>query len=285
MGNFYTETIQNEAKEIDFLTAVYNRIMGTQENPSIFWSGITCSVTPEDGETIENATPSDMVYEADKICNMDFLLDSTNNIVLRLQIKPSYYWYMRNACYNFILLVNGEKIVDKKDGSGTRRYDGDGIRYADGGSDGQVTTFDAHRELTFSKFTNNDGTFIFWVTPKTSTSFKNASISFMKFKDTSNNVCWAGNEATSPIENGKIINLNDPRLTTKSSMFPFEARTGYLDFISHSSFVSGSTKAFTSTDIYDCTTVNMGDTLSLKDGANFLAIGAHSMVRLDDEEG
>lgn len=70
----------------------------------------------------------------------------------------------------------------------------------------------------------------------------------------------------------------------KSPMFSFEARTGYLDFISHSSFVSGSTKVFTSADIYDCTTVNFGDTLSLKDGANFLAIGAHSMVRLDDEE-
>lgn len=71
----------------------------------------------------------------------------------------------------------------------------------------------------------------------------------------------------------------------KSPMFSYEARTGYLDFISHSSFVSGSTKVFTSTDIYDCTTVNFGDTLSLKDGANFLAIGAHSMVRLDEEEG
>ena len=71
--------------------------------------------------------------------------------------------------------------------------------------------------------------------------------------------------------------------TIKSPMFSFEARTGYLDFISHSSFVSGSTKVFTSTDIYDCTTVNFGDTLSLKDGANFLAIGAHSMVRLDEE--
>lgn len=68
----------------------------------------------------------------------------------------------------------------------------------------------------------------------------------------------------------------------KSPMFSYEARTGYLDFISHSSFVSGSTKAFTSTDIYDCTTVNFGDTLSLKDGANFLAIGSHSMVILDD---
>lgn len=69
----------------------------------------------------------------------------------------------------------------------------------------------------------------------------------------------------------------------KSPMFSYEARTGYLDFISHSTFVEGNVKAFTSTDIYDCTTVNFGDTLSLKDGANFLAIGAHSMVRLDEE--
>ena len=68
----------------------------------------------------------------------------------------------------------------------------------------------------------------------------------------------------------------------KSPMFSYEAKMGYLDFISHSTFVEGTTKAFISTDIYDSTTVAMGDTYSVDNGVNFLAIGAHSLVRLDE---
>lgn len=86
------------------------------------------------------------------------------------------------------------------------------------------------------------------------------------------------------VENMSFSNLDGSFTNAiKAPMFSYEARTGYLDFISHSSFVSGGTKVFVSTDIYDCTTVNFGDTLSLKDGANFLAIGANSMVQLDEE--
>jgi hypothetical protein len=103
----------------------------------------------------------------------------------------------------------------------------------------------------------------------------------MGVKDTSDN--WHYSAGTN-IDDAILYDSNGSNAVIKSPMFSYEARTGYLDFISHSSFVSGSTKAFTSTDIYDCTTVNFGDTLSLKDGANFLAIGAHSMVRLDEED-
>lgn len=287
MGTFYSEVISNEQKEIDFLTAVYNRIMGTQQNPSFLWSGITCSVTPEDGETIDNADPSDMVYEQDKYCNMDFVLDSTNNIILRLQVKPTFYWYLRCSCYNLTLYVNGTPIFDKKEGSATKNYLSDGVCYApaSAGRDGQAITFDSHRELTFSKYVDSN-LYAFWVSPSSGpighgSTFKDAGVSFVKFKDSNGTWHWVGYEGPSAIQDGVAYDIDGTNPVKMSSTFSYEAKTGYLDFISHSNFTSNTIKKYASPYIYNCTTVDFGDTLSIKNGANFLAIGSNSMVILN----
>ena len=66
---------------------------------------------------------------------------------------------------------------------------------------------------------------------------------------------------------------------TFSSRFSFISKPGTIDYIKSSAYVSSGYKVFDIPDIYDCTTVNIGDTVSLKDGA-YLAVGTNQLVKV-----
>lgn len=301
MGNFYTETVLSTGNEMDFLKKIYEYIITNEK----IGSGITCSVTKWDNSTssyitIDNAESSDIEYvlpsyNNTKYINTQYHLD--NNISLVFQSYPTSDRVWESAGsdmnriasngFNISLYITGIKIFDKTVNSYS--WGSSCIQFTNPETQGDrwknvKPNQNRERKYIFSRYID-DNVLIFWINPYSSTSFKDSGgLSFIKFKDSNSTWHWSGYTGPSPIENSTVYDSNGSNATTKSPMFSFEARTGYLDFIAHSSFVSGSTKMFTSTDIYDCTTVNFGDTLSLKDGANFLAIGAHSMVRLDEED-
>ena len=66
---------------------------------------------------------------------------------------------------------------------------------------------------------------------------------------------------------------------TFSSRFSFTSKPGTIDYVKSSAYVSSGYKVFDLSDVYDCTTVNIGDTVSLKDGA-YLAVGTHQLVKV-----
>jgi hypothetical protein len=183
----------------------------------------------------------------------------------------------RNTSYNVFFIINGITIGNLgNDGGDT--FHRSGLIFED--TDYPKYFANHRRRYLVSKYIS-DNIFAIWFGNCSRTTWINSDFFIIGMKDTSDE--WHYASGSNDINNINFYDSDGTNPATLSSMFSYEARTGYLDFISHSSFVSGSTKAFTSTDIYDCTTVNFGDTLSLKDGANFLAIGAHSMVRLDEE--
>ena len=298
MGTFSTEIVSSTGTEVDFLKAIYKYIITDEK----LGTGITCSVEKWDSTsssyiTIDDAESTDIEIIYNKYTNITFWLDA--NVALIFQSYPTNdkVWNAdrsnaNNGC-NIALIVNNITVFDKTLNQKTWYDAADGLvscipfvapEYTSSHWKYLYPTTSTERKFIFSNYID-DNVFVFWINPYLSSSFKDVGgVSIIKFKDTSSTWHWSGYTGPCPIENSTVYDSNGSNAATKSPMFSFEARTGYLDFISHSSFVSGSTKAFTSTDIYDCTTVNFGDTLSLKDGANFLAIGAHSMVRLDDEE-
>ena len=72
---------------------------------------------------------------------------------------------------------------------------------------------------------------------------------------------------------------------TYTNMFPFYAVSGSLDLLSEGYFVNGGVKAFVSDILKECSTVSLLSTASLpRPLNNHLAIGAHCIVPLDDEE-
>ena len=71
-----------------------------------------------------------------------------------------------------------------------------------------------------------------------------------------------------------------------TNMFPFYAIDGELDFLNQAYFKNGNGLKMFETDILkECSTVNLLSTVSLPSPLNnYLALGAHCIVPLDDEE-
>lgn len=63
------------------------------------------------------------------------------------------------------------------------------------------------------------------------------------------------------------------------SRFTYAAPPGSIDYIKSSIYMSSNEKVFENRAIYDSTTVTIGDTVSLKDGA-YVAIGTHQLVKV-----
>lgn len=70
------------------------------------------------------------------------------------------------------------------------------------------------------------------------------------------------------------------------SRFPYQVDSGKIDYIKSSVYCDTTTgtdnrnKLFEITSIYDCTSVNTGETISLDDGI-YLAVGPHQLVKID----
>lgn len=63
------------------------------------------------------------------------------------------------------------------------------------------------------------------------------------------------------------------------SRFSYGCPPGTIDYIKSSIYAASGEKVFENRAVYDCTTVTVGDTVSLKDGA-YVAIGAHQLVKV-----
>lgn len=63
------------------------------------------------------------------------------------------------------------------------------------------------------------------------------------------------------------------------SRFAHAAPAGQIDYIKSSIYQNNSQKVFENKAVYDCSTVNVASTVSLKDGA-YIAIGSHQLVKV-----
>lgn len=295
MGNFSTEIVSSTGTEVDFLKAIYKYIVTDEK----IGSGITCSITKWDDTesdyiTINDAESTDIEIIYNKYTTIKFWLDT--NIALIFQSYPTNdrVWNAdsnnaSNGC-NITLIVNNTTVFDKTLNQRTWYDDASGLvscisfvapAYTYGTWKYLYPTMNAERKFRFSKYIDNN-VFILWINSYSSTSFKDSGgVSIIKFRDTDLTWRWSGYTGPSPIENSSIYDSDGVNPATLSTIFSYEARNGYLDYISHSSFVSGSTKVFTSADIFDCSAVNIGDTFLLDDTHSYMAIGTHSLVPID----
>ena len=255
MGTFVTNVIQSTGNDRAFLTLVYNFIMGLD-------SDITASITPDD-----------FPYASKSAANMDFTLD--DGVIFRLQSYPGDNLARPISCgYNFALIINDNTIMSKGLNSYSTmsnspiRFIGSNAYVTDGGT----------RSYVVSKY-DSDNVKIFWIGPYDSVDYTSSGgITIIKFKD-SNNAWHYGGYAGSNPELASITDMSGASVFSKTSIFSYSALAGYIDYIRESGYVSGGVKGFSSTDIYDCSTVSLGSTITLSDG-NYMAIGAHSLVKL-----
>lgn len=77
----------------------------------------------------------------------------------------------------------------------------------------------------------------------------------------------------------EIEGLSSATSGTFLSRFTYKAQPGKVDYIKSSIYVNNNTKQFDLIQIYDCTEVSPGSTVSLEDGA-YLAVGPHQLVKV-----
>ena len=75
-------------------------------------------------------------------------------------------------------------------------------------------------------------------------------------------------DLTTPTSNGTFL-----------SRFAHAAPAGQIDYIKSSIYQNNSQRSFENKAIYDSSTVNISDTVSLKDGA-YIAVGSHQLVKV-----
>lgn len=91
-----------------------------------------------------------------------------------------------------------------------------------------------------------------------------------------------------PYSKAYCFNISDYTLynvTTPSSVgtfvsrFSYAAPVGTIDYIKSTVYQSNNSKIFENKAVYDSTTVNVGDAVSLKDGS-YVAVGTHQLVKV-----
>lgn len=77
-----------------------------------------------------------------------------------------------------------------------------------------------------------------------------------------------------------LYNVTTPSsVGTFISRFSYGAPVGSIDYIKSSVYQSNGSKIFENKAVYDSTTVNVGDAVSLKDGS-YVAVGTHQLVKV-----
>ena len=266
MGTFNTSTLTSTGTERDSLTVIYNYIMG-------LWSGITCSVTNGSDATISPATPADFVWTASTISYMDFALDS--NSILRIMTNPDSS--PKSRAYNISLIVGGNTIITRGGTSVTTTKDG--VCFCGNYSyvgDGKNPESNATRTYIVSSYIS-DNVKIIWFAQSNASTYSDSVLTLMILNDNTN-LYYGGYLGAIP-ESSTIYDSTGTSVYTKTTLFSYAASAGYIDYIKESGYVSGGVKAFSVPNIYDCSTVSFGSTVTLNDG-NYMAIGANSLVKL-----
>ena len=85
----------------------------------------------------------------------------------------------------------------------------------------------------------------------------------------------SGNATFYKLESGSVGSSQGTFL----SRFSYACPPGQIDYIKSSIYQNNNAKVFELASLYDCTTVILGNTVSLKDGA-YLAVGTHQLVKV-----
>ena len=92
------------------------------------------------------------------------------------------------------------------------------------------------------------------------------------------NICNPYSSSGQPVARQYTKN-GDTTPLTFVSRFQYASAPGKIDYVKNCVFQNNDTKLFNVTTVYDCTTVPVGECVSLDDGA-YLAVGPHQLVRM-----
>lgn len=130
----------------------------------------------------------------------------------------------------------------------------------------------------------SDNFFAIWVCGYSATSIpsSNSVPCIMRILNNGENYVMINPKTSNTAFRNTFTSNNNVSVSYKQ-LFKYTTGAGNIDYIDHTVFASGSTKVFDFPEIYSCSNLTFGTSISLPDGRNFWAIDTNAMVEVDEE--
>lgn len=238
--------INTSTNERGFISAVYNYILALNLNGS----SISCDTTVAgqfDDETVTIPT---------------FNFTITPNIVLQI-IRPSDKTTSVTG-YTFNVIIN-----DEQKATATIQFSDTACALTDAVERKWLIGYVASELNTFLWFGKYDVTVI-----------TGAGISICSIADTDNHRYGAGNN-NSDLESAIYFKSGESGVEyTLANLFNYAAEPGYIEYITHQSFVNAGQEQFRSEDIVNCSEISQGRSVAIQPG-NYFSVGSHTLIKLN----
>lgn len=240
------KVINTSTNERGFISEVYNNILALNLNRS----NISCDTTVAgqfDDETVTIPT---------------FNFTITPNIVLQI-IRPSDKTTSVTG-YTFNVIINSEQKATAT------------IQFSD---TARALTDTVQRKWFIGYVASALNTFI-WFGHYGVTIITDAGIAICSIADTENYRYGAGNNGPS-LESATYFRSGESGVEyTPANLFNYASEPGYIEYITHLSFINAGQEQFRTEEIVNCSEISQGRSVAIQPG-NYFSVGSHTLIALD----
>lgn len=238
--------INTSTNERGFISAVYDYILALNLNGST----ISCDTTVAgqfDDETVTIPT---------------FNFTISPNIVLQM-IRPSDKTTSVTG-YTFNVIINSEQKATAT------------IAFSD---TARALTDAVERKWLVGYVASALNTFL-WFGNYNVTVITDAGIAICSIADTNNYRYGAGNNSSN-LESSTYFRSGESGVEyTLANLFNYAAEPGYIEYITHVSFINAGQEQFRSEEIVNCSEISQGRSVAIQPG-NYFSVGSHTLIALD----
>jgi len=238
--------INTSTNERGFISAVYDYILALNLNGST----ISCDTTIADQFDDETVT----------IPTFNFTISP--NIVLQM-IRPSDKTTSVTG-YTFNVIINDEQKATAT------------IVFSD---TARALTDEVNRTWLICYVASALNTFL-WFGNYNVTTISGTGIAICSIADTNNYRYGAGNNGPS-LESATYFRSGEAGVGyTMANLFNYDAGAGYIEYITHLSFINAGQEQFRTEEIVNCSEISQGRSVAIQPG-NYFSVGSHTLIALD----
>lgn len=242
------KVINTSTNERGFISEVYNNILALNLNGS--GSTISCDTTIADQ------------FDDTSVDIPTFNFTITPNIVLQM-IRPSAKITSVTG-YTFNVIINDEQKATAS------------IAFSD---TARALTDEVERKWFIGYVVSALNTFL-WFGEYDVTVITGAGIAVCSIADTDNYRYGAGNNGPN-LESATYFRSGESGVEyTMANLFNYDAGAGYIEYITHLSFINAGQEQFRSEEIVNCSEISQGRSVAIQPG-NYFSVGSHTLIALD----
>ena len=247
-------TVSSNGKEKAFITEVYNYILSFK-NYNIPTVSCDTTVSAQFAEGVEKPT---------------FNFTITPNFVIRMKRKVA----RPNAAYQytFSVIINGTVSASED------------IAFTASGS-AAADTESARRSFFFICVLSSMNSFV-WIGDYNVTNIENASITFGSISDTDNIRYGTGYSGCNPelatyykSKSDEENNVASGIGYTVGNLFDYESEAGYIEYVSHVSFINADQEQFRSEEFMNCSEISQGRSIAIS-STSYFSVGPHTLIAI-----